>query len=74
MTGWLGGPAIRFKQLFGTIDRLALLCMISSGTSYVFCDPYDHVITCKGKGQFCGLLKYPVCKDVKSESTPAEAT
>ncbi|CAD7697641.1 unnamed protein product [Ostreobium quekettii] len=35
-------------------------------TKYVFCDPYDNVITCKGKYEFCGLLKHPVCKDVKT--------
>lgn len=32
---------------------------------YKYCDPYDHYITCKGYGEYCGKLKYPVCKNVK---------
>ena len=32
-----------------------------------FCDPYDGVITCKGYGEFCKKLSYPICKKIKSE-------
>lgn len=30
-----------------------------------FCDPYDGVITCKGYGEFCKKLSYPICKKIK---------
>lgn len=32
-----------------------------------YCDPHDHVITCKGYNEFCKPLSHPFCKNVKSK-------